>query len=140
MNQTTWFRIPWVAPLLVATLHVPLAALWALLEGRHNPIEVAAWQLVAWPLLAGASVSTIGPALLALPKSARLPRSKRLLGVVAGAALTAAASYLLLAQASGLSVWALCWLMAYLGAAMFQAVGRIPQATARQAPQSHNAA
>jgi hypothetical protein len=113
---------------------------WSVLWGKHDYIAVGAWQLVAWPLLAGVSLATIGPPLLALPRSVLLPRHGALVGIMAGASLTAGASYLLLAQPSGPGLWALCWLLACLGAAVFQVVGYSLKNAALQAPKTQSAA
>jgi predicted membrane-bound spermidine synthase len=64
---------------------------------------------------------------------------RKLIRSIAGA-LTAAASYLLFANATAPAVWAITWLLVALGAVVFQMVGPSPQTTALQAQQSTHAA
>lgn len=120
-------RIPWLAPISTASLHIPFTALWAWLTGQPDPLAVAAWQMVAWPLLAGVALVTIGPVLRLLPERLRLSRRGAWMGLGLGAMASAGASFVLLtrATASPSAWWALpCWGLAALGAAAFQVAGR----------------
>ena len=114
-------RLPWVEPLLVASLHVPLSGLaWLVFGGGlqrfHQLKMVLAWQLAAWPMLAGLALATLSLPLALLsryvPRSS--PRSRR--AGLFGLALNAAASYLFLTYLTSPLGLLSCWLCA-LGAA-----------------------
>ena len=102
------------------SLHCPVA--W--LTDQPDPLAVAAWQMVVWPLLAGLALVTIGPVLRLLPERLRLSRRGAWMGL--GAMASAGASFVLMnrATASPSAWWALCWLLAALGAGGFQVAGR----------------
>ena len=90
----------WLTSISVVTLHIPFTALWAWLTGQPDPLAVAAWQMVAWPLLAGVALVTIGPVLRLLPERLLLSRRGAWMGLGLGAMASAGASFVLMNRAT----------------------------------------
>ena len=63
-------------------------------------LAVAAWQMVAWPLLAGVALVTIGPVLRLLPERLRLSRRGAWMGLVLSTMASAGASFVLMNRAT----------------------------------------
>ena len=82
-------------------MNPPFTTLWAWLTGQPDPLVVAAWQMVAWPLLAGVALVTIGPVLRLLPERLRLSRRGAWMGLSAMA--SAGASFVLMNRATASS-------------------------------------
>jgi hypothetical protein len=60
----TIISLPWLEPLLVAALHAPLTAVWlAFLSPETGSLVYLAWQIVAFPLVAGACLVSLSPAM-----------------------------------------------------------------------------
>jgi hypothetical protein len=120
-------RLPWAAPLAVATLHVPLSALWASLSTIGEPLQVAMWKLTAWPLAAAMALITISPVLYFVQKRFHIPRSRAplllALGIAAGAGSSFIYTFGLPLPAPLIATAAFAWFVECTAAALLHIAG-----------------
>ena len=93
------FSLPWVEPLIVASLHAPITAVWlAFLSPETGTLVYLSWQFIAFPLVAAASLVFLSPAMWFIERNfAALGKPGRFIpNLILTVASAAACSFLLL--------------------------------------------
>lgn len=111
--------LPWKGPLLPPTVHVALAMLWGGVTDGN--LTLGAWQLVAWPLLAGCSLVTMSPLLAVIAAHTRSSmKAGTLLALAVALAATSSTAFVLLAHWQFAASVAVSWLLALASAAALE--------------------